>query len=358
MRRFIMLSAMLLSLMLAACGQSDIATDSSGSGAISQPPVQLKLNVQPGAEFVAEVTTTSEIKTELGAGSAPIAMNSTSTTKLTQKIDSVDADGNVTVKLTYDTVSISPTLNTGDSEFNGMANQIIGGAGPEGIQQILGKDATFTMVLAPNGAIKAMPEIEAMLKQSLNSMDRMDVQEQQELFDDLHESMLDSVKDGYNFAQNGGFLLPEKPINVGDSWTEHQALNVIFAVLDIETTYTVTERQDGVITISFNGEGQVNPSQEPNPLLNNSVMQLDVDLAITQGGTLQIDEKTGWMLASVVDQTITGSMGYSATSVDGKLGEVSDMLSDSTPTPGPTATPETFTLPLNQHAHTEIKTIK
>ncbi|MEL6719885.1 MAG: DUF6263 family protein [Bacteroidota bacterium] len=117
-----------------------------------------------------------------------------------------------------------------------------------------------------------------------------------------------------SMSQMTGFF-PDEPVKVGDTWTKSNKVEAGMAML-VETTYTLRERKDGTAFIDFNAKVTSDPDAKGIEMMG---MQMQYDLAGTQSGTIQVDEKTGWTKETKGKQEMKGKMNMSG----GPTGEMS-----------------------------------
>ncbi len=310
-RRFCLLSALLLSLILSACGGTNQAS--------SAPPLQL--HAQPGATYSIDVQTVSQV--EVNSAETPSAKPTTSATtgtlRFEQAIQSVAADGSITADISYVTSRITPTVMLGDDELaSGFRDGLINMIKPPSIFTTYRKHNPLSVVFNPNATVKAIPELNQATAPQLDlAADERQRRSIQAGSANMNQTLM--------LLSTGGLELPQQPVALGESWTVHTDHSLGLIVIDLETTYTLDQRQDGRVRISFTGSGQTGPNA---PIIG---ADWKLDFEFTHSGTLELDEQTGWMTASSSDQTLKGRI---------RLKSRND---------------QPVALPLTQHIHTEIK---
>lgn len=93
--------------------------------------------------------------------------------------------------------------------------------------------------------------------------------------------------------------LPTDPVSIGDSWTDSTSMAGM--PMSLETTYTLSSRQDGVAMIDVKSViGAEGATMEMGP------MEMHVDLSGEQTGTMEVDEATGWTIRSRLEGEFSG----------------------------------------------------
>ena len=100
-------------------------------------------------------------------------------------------------------------------------------------------------------------------------------------------------------------IFPDRPVNVGDTWSRNQNSNTGFPLI-IKNTYTLKSVSGNLAVIDVRGPVSVNPEQERAEMGGMEVLYF---IEGERTGTLTVEIKTGW----VVDATFTDDIGGSLT---------------------------------------------
>ncbi len=106
-----------------------------------------------------------------------------------------------------------------------------------------------------------------------------------------------------NFASFSKFL-PPNPVKVGETWTTNDTMSASMGFIS-NNTYTLKKRSGGKAIIEMTGEVASIPTDEPVEMMG---MKITYNLKGTQSGTIEVDEKTGYTLKSVIGQKMGGTM--------------------------------------------------
>ncbi len=103
-------------------------------------------------------------------------------------------------------------------------------------------------------------------------------------------------------------IYPEKPVNVGESWSKDITMAVGFAMA-IQCKWTLQKEQAGVATIGVAAAIRTDPNAPP---MDAGGMKVKSDLKGTQEGTLQVSEATGLLTTSKERQLLKGDLKVAA----------------------------------------------
>ncbi len=297
---------MLLVSILAACGRSESPSLlQADAPTVVQPDgsALLQLKLQQGQTYRTAMTIEQTVEQSLRGS----VQRTTSTTQLTMThtVSQVDADGTIHIDAAYEHVVIeqanpTSTLRSKTFRYNSATfkpNRYTSQQ-PRMYHQIIGQKVSIQV--APNGEIKNVTGFDAIIDSMTFNPKDPPGDSFRELMTVLFEQPL--------IGTNGSLTrFSDQPISVGQSWSQKTSRLTNFADLVInftysatlDTTYTLTERQDGIATIAIEGVGALYGDDE----------KLIIDMPGDQIGTLSIDEATGWVLRSEIQQTYAGAFG-------------------------------------------------
>ncbi|RZL46631.1 MAG: hypothetical protein EOP00_14410 [Pedobacter sp.] len=171
------------------------------------------------------------------------------------------------------------------------------------------KNATFTMVMAPNGTIKQVSGIDKMVNDMAAKIAADTTQLNQikislsKQFNDvvIKQTMESSLK-----------IFPDKAVKIGESWTIGSKVQITMPI-ESSTVYTLKEIKDGLATLSI--KGTLSSKGEFESL--GSKMQ--TDLKGMNVGDAQVDLKTGMILSSHTRLELYGKMKAGEQAIDFEL---------------------------------------
>lgn len=99
-------------------------------------------------------------------------------------------------------------------------------------------------------------------------------------------------------------IFPDKPVNVGDTWSRDQNSNTGFPLV-IKNTYTLKSVNGDLAVIDVKGPVSVNPEQERAEMGGMEVLYF---IEGERTGTLTVDIKTGWVVEATFTDDIGGSL--------------------------------------------------
>ena len=99
-------------------------------------------------------------------------------------------------------------------------------------------------------------------------------------------------------------IFPGKPVKVGDTWTVVSSIETPYK-LTSNNTYKLVKVENGVAFLDVTGTVSTGGAQT----MKSGGMEMTVDLAGEQNGTLQVDEATGLSKNARIKQNLKGKMG-------------------------------------------------
>ncbi len=263
--------------------------------------VDLKLKLEPGITRV--ITVTNDLK--ISAGPTPNQTQQT-TQELRYEIESVDADGIATVKVTTNLQNIDMMSGA----FGGMVPDAnpLADIGEITLSMQLGSDGKVHSV---SGMVPVVEKLIAAMKEAIKEqlkdlppeamaamggaspdamIDKIAGSVKKMAGDEAMQSQLQALTDFY----------PEGPVGKGDSWTRETTLTSPFP-MKASTVYTVSAQGGGVTNIEY--KATFSPSEGGMDL---GVMKMEI--SGQQTGTMQVDNATGWITAANGTMAIDGKM--------------------------------------------------
>jgi hypothetical protein len=109
-----------------------------------------------------------------------------------------------------------------------------------------------------------------------------------------------------SLKQSGGDMMMrflDEPIAIGDMWYDIISIDVGFPI-DIDVTYILKDRKDGIAFVDV--VSKMDMGDEDSKLIEMEGMEMNMQLSGTQTGASEIDEATGWLLRSKIEQNFFG----------------------------------------------------
>lgn len=208
----------------------------------------------------------------------------------------VNTDGSVELKVTTKAMKINQDLgmmalkfDSEHPENNEPADMV------EGFKNLIGK--SMEMKMSNKGKILEFKSDGKLFDGVFDSMEGGEAMEEQMEAQFGGDAMKQSL------TQMVGFY-PEKPVKVGDTWTITTSIKTGMAI-NVETIYTLKERKAGVSYLDFSSKLKTDPNNSSIEMMG---MTMNYDLAGTQKGSVEVDEKTGWAIKTTGTQDMAGKM--------------------------------------------------
>ncbi|RXP52324.1 hypothetical protein EC396_11775 [Lutibacter sp. HS1-25] len=249
------------------------------STAFSQKAIELKYNLNTNDKYNYTTETDQTIKFDANGieMSMGMLMSMEMTYLITNKTDNdIALDGQIQrVQMSQSIMGMEINYDSNTPDNNDPTVAAIS----EEFQKILNK--SFQIVIDSQG--------------KLNNMDLSNIVENKDISNNFYS--------GTNFV-----IYPKNKINVGDSWDEEiSTLEKSEMKYNIKYTLLKTENNNATIGV----EGIISA---------NKVNDVDINLSGTVNGEMIIDTKTGWLVDSLLNQTLAmeisqGGMVFPATAV-------------------------------------------
>ena len=159
---------------------------------------------------------------------------------------------------------------------------------------------SYTITLSSRGAVEEVTGMEAIRNQALEGL----APAFRQLFRPTFESVFgdQAIKEQMN-----SYLLvfPEKPVKIGDSWKSENTFSKGVPVIS-ESTFTLTGRSQGVVTIRVHKTFSHNPKAGVREIGPFTITY--TSMTGTQESIIEVDEKTGWIIKNESSQKLSGEM--------------------------------------------------
>ena len=256
-------------------------------------PLLLEVNMAKNKEFTIESNTNTVVDvTVMGQQQKTLSTQSVETQ---YKVMDVMPNGDVAVKSTIMSMKDTNDSAQGSTTFDSKNLEGSDATMVELMQPLIGHE--MSMVIDKTGEIKSF-EQEDVLEKMFADADEAMMMAKASLEGQFGE---DAMK---NKMLSLGNVLPNKSIKKGDTWTKEKKIKSVMLLLS-NYTYTLNERKDGKAFISVVGTTKTDPTAGPVEMMG---MEMSYLLSGPVKGTLVVDEKTGWVIQSDVEQVLKGTM--------------------------------------------------
>ena len=160
---------------------------------------------------------------------------------------------------------------------------------------------SFIMDLTPTGEIIGVKDFDKMWERMMEEMAGDDPQMGQAMKDMMKKLVSEDA-----LKQSGGDMMMrflDEPVAIGDMWYDMVSLDLGFPI-DIDAAYILKNRKDGIAFIDV--VSKMDMGDKDSKLIEIEGMKMNMQLSGTLTGTSEIDETTGWILRSKIEQNFFG----------------------------------------------------
>jgi len=259
----------------------------------AQEKLDLKLNLKKGQKFGLKMVTDQKMsQTMMGQQQK---MNQMTAIGMSFEVLAVDDNQNMSIKTTYQNIHNRMEGPMGVMEYDSTKPQQPGADNPMSAMYKAMVGHSFVMKLTPKGEILEIKGIDEMIAKMIDKMATDEAMKQQ-----MKETMKNFINEDKMKETSGSIVaaLPQKPVGIGDSWTNKISVPIGFP-MEIDTTNTLTNHKDGIITIQTNAEIKSGEQGKP-------IKMGPTKMKGWYKRTIQIDAATGWMVQRKEDMNFTG----------------------------------------------------
>ena len=201
------------------------------------------------------------------------------------EVQSVDETGDMTIKVTYDSIRVSEDAPAGKVSYD-SASTAESPPLTRGIAALVGQ--SFIMRITPDGRVRSVTGGDEMVAKA--------IEKHNVLSEPWKSSMSKLLQDRFgnlsaSESMQGLFsIYPEKAVAVGERWSRKFEMTGNIA----ECFFKITDRKDGVLTIKAYAKIAPNPDTPP---IQMGLAQVKSEATGTQEGTIRIEEATGMILS-------------------------------------------------------------
>jgi hypothetical protein len=266
-----------------------------------QEKVDLKFRLKAGESHEMKMTQTQNITQAADSQE----MNMKQTQEMVMSLDclSVDADGVMDVEMGYKSVKMVMDGPMGHMEFDSANPKPIDPNRPD--QKIIASMVSamagckFQMKVKPTGEtsdVRGIGEMLAKVKKEISTGPEMKGA----------DKFLDKMFDEKQLKELTGNMMevfPAEPVAVGDTWYDTRSINFMMPI-DIDTTYILKGRKDGIAYIDAVSKMDIGDSSKPLEIDPNTKMSMQI--SGTVNAKSEVDEKTGLTRKSNVTMNLSG----------------------------------------------------
>lgn len=211
-----------------------------------------------------------------------------------------DSDGNTHVQMTYRRVKMNQDFGQQKAEYDSDNPPEFLDPSMKGMASLVG--AELDMAISPGGRILNLGGVDDLLNKMIEAMGLPENPEKEIVIRDLKRQFgEDALKQ--SIEQATGFY-PEKPVGLGESWTNEINLSSGFP-MQIISNYTLKSRQDGQATIDFTSQIKSDSSIGS---MKMGPLTMVYNITGSQTGAILADEATGLPLSSKSKLQFSGTV--------------------------------------------------
>jgi hypothetical protein len=226
----------------------------------------------------------------------------------------VDDDGNVTERVTYDSIVFEQHVGSVNVEYDSRAPQGKITPAVQPFAAITGE--SFTVKLTPTGKVLEVGGIDAMIEHALDKTEAAKGPERGTLRRQLNQQF------GEQAVRQGCYTMfsvyPDHPVRVGQSWHARVATSNWFPMIQ-NSTWTLRKRRGGLSYIEVTTKNEPDPETRPPELQGESAAFSVSGITGESHGTVEVDEGTGLIRAAKLDGELSGTMTATGEKVPGSV---------------------------------------
>lgn len=223
-------------------------------------------------------------------------------------VQEVDTNGIISLKTTYQTLQVQMDGPMGTIEYDSTRPQTSVDPNDPNEQMARMITAIYDAMVGQSVIVKVTPKGKTLAIEGLDAM-MAEMVEKMAAGDEAAKEAMKQMME--NFASEDKVKemsdpmmtpFPKEPVGIGDSWYDIATVSVGFPI-DVDTTYILKARKDGVAVIDMISKIDLGNDI---PLADTGPVQMSMQMAGTQAGSLEIDEATGWTIRGRISMQFTG----------------------------------------------------
>ncbi len=260
--------------------------------------VLLELRLTEGQAFEVRMSTGQEISQNVFG--QPQDVQQTTDIGYTMRVTDVDEDGTAVAEWTYDAVRFSMDGFMGPIEYDSSDPPTDIHPLARGYAALVGQN--FVTRMTPSGRVLEARGFNNIMERVFDELGLPEGPQADAARQQLENMFGDqAMKDLFSALVA---VYPSGPVTVGDSWSREYVITTGFPI-KVEDTYTLQERSGGVAYIEVKSGLTTSPDAPP---MQMGQVSMAFDILGSQTGRLEMDEATGWIIRSSVEQSFSGTV--------------------------------------------------
>lgn len=213
-------------------------------------------------------------------------------------VNDVDSSGNAWVRYTYRWVKFSQKSPMGEMVYDSSKKDSPVPPMGQGFAALLGEG--FALRITPKGKVEQVKDLDKMRSNIRAKLSAGPMQEV--MIKSLEKYMSEeAIKES---TETSLAIYPEEPVGIGDSWSKTIIMSSSAAMI-MENTWTLKGRKDGVAAIEVVSVIKPNPEAKP---IDIGTMKMSYQLSGKQQGLIEMQESTGRMIHTKLNQEMSGQV--------------------------------------------------
>lgn len=213
-------------------------------------------------------------------------------------VENVESNGNAWVRYTYRWAKYIQKGAGGEVVYDSSEKGLPAPPMAQGFDALL--EESFSLKITPQGRVEEVKGLRTVRNNVGKKLPE----------GPMKEAMMVGLKQFINeegikeLTESSMAIYPEKPVGIGDSWKKTFALTQ-GAAMTVENECILKDRQNGVSFIEIRSNIKSNPKAEP---IRISSAKVNYDLSGKQQGLIEIEESTGRLIRSRINQEASGQI--------------------------------------------------
>jgi hypothetical protein len=186
----------------------------------------------------------------------------------------------------------------------------------------------FTVKMQTNGKVTEVVGADKMMEAAFSNITDMDEMQLSMIKESVKKLASNEAIKGN--IEGGTYFFPDKPVSIGDTWNNKMDISSGMNA-QLDNNWKLTDSKNGVSFLECKGKLQ---TKENAVAQNMNGISVKYNFTGEQLTVSQIDEKTGWIIESTVNQTISGDMVADMSSQGGGVQKIPMKISGKTITKG------------------------
>ncbi len=269
--------------------------------------IKLRLNLKKGEVYKVRSTIKQDILQTIMGQEQRMEQNQIN--EYTQTVIDKDNQGNMWVEIEYTRIKIKTVQNGVTTEFDSDQAKPIEEIDKNFKSYAALKGQKFQVKYSPLGEVLEMRGVDKMWDDMLEKMDIEGEAQKEEVRKILKTNFGEKALTAN--LQKSSRIYPEQKVDVGDTWSNNMEMQVMMK-MKLKNDYTLRERKNGFAFVDVVTDISTNPDSA----VEMSGMKMTFDLSGEQEGYMKVDEKTGLVVYSIVNQDLSGDVSMSMSGQD------------------------------------------